>query len=982
MLATKLYLPPPRPNLVRRPRLLERLNAGLHRKLTLISAPAGFGKSTLVSEWLTAPTGKHLLRPEPVGCAWLSLDEGDSDPIRFLAYLVAALQTLAPRPAPPGREGTVTKLGEGILAVLQSAQPPRDPAGRETLLTALLNEITTIPDKFVLVLDDYHMIDAAPRGFPPSGAVDQALTFLLEHLPPQMHLVITTREDPQLPLARLRARGQMTELRASDLRFTPAEAADFLNQVMDLDLSAAEVTVLETRTEGWIAGLQLAALSLQGNAHSPDFGAPRAAGTRPAARGAPLSQPGGDQEPRDVARFVRAFAGDNRYIVDYLVEEVLQRQPAHVRSFLLQTSILDRLSGGLCNAVTGQDDSPLLLDALERGNLFVIPLDAKRHWYRYHHLFADVLHARAMAEQPDQVAVWHQRASDWYEQNGLRADAIRHALAAEDFTRAAGLVELAWPAMDGSFQTAAWLGWAKAIPEEQVRARPVLRVTYAWAMLNGGELEAAETRLIEVERWLDTLADARQQASAHAMIVVDEAQFRTLPASIATARAYLAQSRGDLPDSVKYGQRALDLLPATDYLRRGPAAALLGLAQWASGDLDTAYRTLADAMAGFHKVGNLHFATSVTSGLADIRTVQGRLHDAIRCYTQALQLALAQHPEGTRPLIQGTANLYLGLSELYHEQGNREVASQHLHRAEELGDQAGLPDWRYRFCRVQARFKETQGDLTSALDWLDEAERNFRSTPVPAVRPLAALRTRIWVAQGRLREARHWVQEMNLSVDDELSFLREFEHITLARVCMAEYMRDPANRSLREALHLLDRLQQAAQAGGRLGSVIEIAVLQALAHQTEGNPALALVALERALRLAEPEGYVRIFVDEGLPLARLLRSAAARAVMPGYAEQLLVGLETEHEPTVAKPAPVPVFAALSPLVAQSLIEPLSQRELEVLQLIAQGLSNSEISEKLFLALSTVKGHNRIIFDKLQVQRRTEAVARGRQLGLV
>ena len=378
ILATKLYIPPPRTNVVLRPRLIERLNEGLHRKLTLISAPAGFGKTTLVSEWVAG-----CERP----VAWLSLDEGDNDPTRFLTYLVAALQTIAPN------------IGEGVVGVLQSPQPPPT----ESILTALLNEISAIPDNFVLVLDDYHVIDAKP--------IDDALTFLLEHLPPQMHLVITTREDPQLPLARLRARGQLTELRAADLRFTPAEAAAFLNQVMGLTSRRKKLPRWKTRTEGWIAGLQLAALSMQGR--------------------------------EDIPGFIRAFAGDNRYIVDYLVEEVLQRQPERVRSFLLQTSILDRLNGPLCDAVTGQEEGNARLEALERGNFFVVPLDDKRHWYRYHHLFADVLSAHLRAEQPDQVATLHRRASAWYEQHGSAADAIRHALAAEDFARAADLVELA-----------------------------------------------------------------------------------------------------------------------------------------------------------------------------------------------------------------------------------------------------------------------------------------------------------------------------------------------------------------------------------------------------------------------------------------------------------------------------------------------------------------------------------------------------------
>src|SRR6266516_2195537 len=447
ILATKLYIPRLRPNVVPRPRLIERLNEGLHRKLTLIAAPAGFGKTTLVSAWVA-------------GCdrqvAWLSLDAGENDPRLFLTYLVAALQTIAPT------------IGEGALGVLQSPQPPPS----EAILTALLNEITTLPNHFVLVLNDYHVIDTKP--------IDMALTYLVEHLPPQIHLVIATREDPQLPLARLRARSHLTELRAADLRFAASEASAFLSQVMGLSLSAADIAALEDHTEGWIAGLQLAALSMQGH--------------------------------QDVPGFIRAFAGDHRYIVDYLVEEVLQRQPEPVRSFLLQTSILDRLHGPLCAAVTGQEEGNARLEALERGNFFVVPLDDKRHWYRYHHLFAEVLSAHLMAEQPDQVSALHRRASEWYEQHGSAADAIRHALAARDFARAAGLVELAVPAMGRSRQETTVLGWLKALPDQLVRARPVLSVHYAGTLLVSGELEGVEARLRDAERWLDTTADMGELA--------------------------------------------------------------------------------------------------------------------------------------------------------------------------------------------------------------------------------------------------------------------------------------------------------------------------------------------------------------------------------------------------------------------------------------------------------------------------------------
>jgi LuxR family maltose regulon positive regulatory protein len=893
---------------VLRPRLTERLNQGLHRKLTLISAPAGFGKTTLVSEWV-ATDGLRV--------AWLSLDEGDNEPTRFLSYLVAALQTIAPN------------IGEGVLRALASPQPPPT----EPLLTTLLNEITTIQESFVFVLDDYHIIEAK--------AIDRALTFLLEHLPPQMNLVITTREDPQLPLARLRARGQLTELRANDLRFTPAEAAGFLNQLMGLNLSARDIADLEARTEGWIAGLQLAAISMQGH--------------------------------KDTTGFIQAFTGSHHFVLDFLVEEVLEQQSEKVQKFLLFTSILDRLCGSLCETVllepVGSGQSTL--EYIEHANLFIVPLDNERRWYRYHHLFGDLLRQRLYQDTASstqaaglEVAELHKRASTWYANNDLPAEAIHHALAAGDFALAAGLIELAWPAMDGRFQSATWLGWARLLPDEIVHTRPVLSVAYGWALLNGGELETAE-------QWLD-LATRLLNNPVTAMVIVDEAQFRTLPASIATARAYQAQARGDVPGSVKYARQALDLLPADNHLRRGPAAALLGLAQWANGDLEAAHRALDEAMANFQKTGNLHFAISGTYGLADIRITQGRLREAIKTYTRVLQLVLEQG----EPLLRGTADLYLGLSDLYREQGDMEAATENLQHCEELGEQLALMGWHNRWCPVKARFKVTQGDLAGALDLLDEAVRHYRRTPVPDVRPLAALKARVWVAMGRLNEAQRWVQEQNLSVDDSLSYMREAEYITLARILIAEYQREPSDATIQKALRLLDRLRQAAEVGGRFGSVIEIGVLQALAHQSQGNLAPALVALESVLKLAEPEGYVRIFVDEGIPMAELLSEAAVRRIMPDYTGKLLAYFEAE-KPKSKDKANLPLVTSDRPL-----IEPLSPRELEVLQLMAQGLSNQEISERLFLALSTVKGHNRIIFAKLEVQRRTEAVARARELGLL
>ncbi len=926
ILATKLYVPPPRPSVVARPRLIEQLTEGLTRKLTLIAAPAGFGKTTLISEWVA-------------GCqrsaAWLSLDESDTQLTRFLAYVVAALQTAQP------------SIGQNVLGMLQSSPP----VSTEAILTELLNQIAALPAPIVLIIDDYHVINSKP--------IDHALAFLLEHLPPSIHLVIAARGDPQLPLARLRAQNQLTELRAADLRFTAAEAADFFNQIMGLSLTGDDIAALESRTEGWIAGLQLAAISMQGH--------------------------------QDIDGFIKSFTGNHRFVMDYLVEEVLNQQPKSIQAFLLRTSILDRMCGALCDAVLAgasvdSHNRPIngqeALEILERASLFIVPLDSERRWYRYHHLFAELLRQRLLLNEalpnptfvPATAAELRIRASQWHEQNGLPDDAIRYALSAADFERAARLLELAWPRMDGRFQSEVWLGWARALPPNLVRAWPILCAGYAWSLLNLGELEAGEAWLLDAEKLLDSGEHIVGKPGAHVIrrVVVDESQFRSLPASIATARAYIAQARGDSPGTVYQAQRALELLPSNDHLKRGPAAALLGLAQWASGDLEAAHDSIASAMSSFQQAGHLNFALSCTYGLADIRVTQGRLHEAVGTYERSLQLALKHGMQMPR----GTADLYLGLSELHHEQGDLAGAERLLGKSQELGEQAALPDWPYRFCRAQAGMKKSHGDLDGALDRLDQAERLYFRSPVPEVRPLPAIRARAWLSLGRVQDALNWVRERGLSVDDDLHYLAEFEHITLTRVLLALHASGQDLASIRSAQTLLGRLLQTSTAGGRTGTVIEIHILQALALQAQGDMPAALAILEQALTLAEPEGYIRVFADEGQPMARLLSAAAGRTKLPGYIATLLAAFGQQNE------LPKAVAPPISSAAASPLIDPLSQRELEVLQLIAHGLSNQAISARLVVALTTVKGHNQRIFDKLQVRSRTEAIARARELGLL
>jgi LuxR family transcriptional regulator, maltose regulon positive regulatory protein len=810
-------------------------------------------------------------------------------------------------------------VGASALSRLQEVQPPPI----EAVLATLLNELSAAPVDIVLVLDDYHVIDASD--------VHDGMAFLVEHLPQRMHVVIATRADPALPLGRLRGSGELAEIRAADLRFTPEEAAAYLNEAMNLDLGASDVAALEARTEGWIAALQLAALSMQGR--------------------------------DDIAGFIASFAGDDRYIVDYLAEEVLQRQPERVRSFLLQTSILDRLNGPLCDAVTGQNTGKATLEALDRGNLFLVPLDDRRQWYRYHHLFADVLRARLLDEQPDAGPDLHRRASEWYEQNGDRSEAIRHALTAEDFERAADLIELAGPAMRQARQEATLRRWLEALPNELFKDRPVLTVGYVGALMATGELDGVDALLHAAERWLDSPENRGSNAPSERMVVADEAEFERLAGTIAMYRAAQAHMVGDVAGTLAHARRVLDLVPADDHLGRGAATALIGLAYWSTGDLDAAYRWYADGQTSLEKAGNLSDVVGCAITLADIRIAQGRLHEAMDLYERGLQVATAQGG----PTLRGAADMHVGMSELFRERNDLETASQHLLAGRDLGDENGLPQNSYRSRVAAARIRQARGDLDGALELLSEAARRYAGDFSPDVRPVAALKARVWIAQGRLSEAWGWARERSVTAADELRYVRTFEHATLARLLLAQGTRDSDDHVIDEAIDLTKRLLTAAEAGGANGSAIDVLVVGALAHLARGDSAGALASLDRAVALAEPEGYVRVFADEGPPMATMLKLAAKQRNAPGYVRRLLAVVVTAERTTA---------------VEQPLVEPLSEREHEVLRLLESELDGPGMARELSVSLATVRTHTRNIYAKLGVNSRRAAVRRAAELGLL
>jgi LuxR family transcriptional regulator, maltose regulon positive regulatory protein len=900
LMATKLYVPKLRRGLVARPRLLERMRNGAEARLTLVSAPAGFGKTTVLAAWLHEASGEGRC------VAWLSLDAADHEPASFWTYVVTALR------------GAVPGVGASALELLASFPVPT-----ELMLTTLLNELAAAPSEVWLVLDDYHLVD--------NHEVDEGVAFLLEHLPAQVHLVVTTRADPDLPLARWRVRGELVEIRAADLRFTSDEAAAYLNVATGLDLAAEDIAVLEDRTEGWIAALQLAALSLQ--------------------------------EREDVSGFIARFAGDDRYIVDYLIEEVLRHQPDAVRGFLLQSAVLDRLSGALCDAVTGRDDGSEMLVALERANLFIIALDDQREWYRYHHLFADVLRARMLSEQPDQVPLLHQRASGWYGRHDLTEEAVRHALAGRDFDRAVHLIERAVSAIRRHRQEAMMYVWLKALPDDAIRRSPVLSVFYGSMLLAFGDPDAVEHRLDDAER---ALAAVPQDS---AVPWADTDDLHMLPSTIAMYRAALAQARGDAAGTAEHARRALDLAGPSDHLARGGAAGFLGFAAWAQGDVASALETFTQAVASLHAAGSLVDELSGTVVLADLCRAAGRPSKARRLCAQALELAEARG----EPVARATAEMHVGLSEMDVEVGDLESAKRHLETAAALADRAAMTESRYRWSVAMGLLAQSNGDPEGAVQFLDQAEQLYRPGFFPNVRPITAMKARIWIAHGELSEAADWARDRGVSATDDVSYLSEFDHLTLVRLLLAQHRTNQDSGALLQAAGLLDRLSAAAETSGRAGSLLEIHLLRALAHDAEGHRPQALETLAQALALApEPEGYVRLLLDEGAPMTELLRAAAHHGVAGDHPLRLL---KLVTSPSAAAPDP-------GQRPAPSPVESLSDRELQVLRLLDSELTGPQIARQLFVSHNTVRSHTKHIFTKLDVSNRRAAVRRARERGLL
>jgi LuxR family maltose regulon positive regulatory protein len=954
LLTTKLYMPPPRRELVARPRLTARLDVGLRDALTLIMAPAGFGKSTLVREWHVLP--EHANTP----LAWLALDDGDNDLARFARYLVAALQTVLPG------------VGQRTLAMLQA--PPLPP--NDTLLTPLVNELAALSEDLVVVLDDFHVLDAPE--------LHQAVTYLLDHLPPRVHLLVTSRSEPPLPLARLRARGQLVELRATDLCFTAEEVGVFLTGVMELELTSGDVAALGARTEGWIAGLQLAALSL---------------------RSIQAEARATHAEPIEMARFIAKFTGSHRYIVDYLAEEVLSRQPLAILQFLLHTSILERMCAELCAAVTAHQDSQVLLEYVERADLFVIPLDDDRRWYRYHRLFADVLRRQLGQTEPDLLPELHQRASAWYQGHGLVSEATHHALAAADFASAADLIEAHAEEIglrNGEIRTL--LGWFAALPTSVMLARPLLCLQHAAMHLllgqcDGARQAAARAQVGIAVRLSHELTPPEGEGQLAAEIVADAlltdahdaripSDLRRMLGQLASLQAILALYRGDLPLVEQLSQRALGLVPETDLIWHARARLNAIWAHRINGDLTLDAERLLKAVVQEERAsGHMYFPELATINLGCLYALQGRLHRAAAAYDEALRVLEG----GTTHTI---VEMYgqFGLGEIHYEWNDLHVAERLLATGvsalrDMQGANAELATVGYL---ALARLQQARGRHAAALATLGDFTElaRQRAYAPELLERVAATRAQVELAQGEVASAVRWAVEVrDLPLDDtSWAFRREPVYLMWARVHIAQLSQDTSElgghvdhddhvEPLRRRVNaVLDRVLWDAETHGRLRSALEALILRALALRALRDPARAQRTIARALALAEPEGYVRLFLDEGPPMLALLREAQAREKPPAYVAPLLAAAGTTSTYEAALPG--------GGTRGRAARERLSERELEILELLADGLSTAEMAAELVIAPGTVKNHLKHIFGKLGAHSRLQAVERARALRLL
>jgi len=927
LVETKLLQPSPRRDVVARPRLADMLERASGSPVTLVAAPAGFGKTSLLAAWMStgqdSTAGEHRV-------AWVSLDGRDRQATTFWTYVLLALDR-----AVPGS-------GAAALTVLRSGQAPV-----EAVLVGVVNELSVQSGDVTLVLDDYHLADSVD--------VAAGMTFLVDHMPPQLRLVISTRADPALPLSRLRARGELLEIRASDLRFTPDEVTSYLNDLHGFGLTVTDIASLETRTEGWVAALQLAAISLR------------------------------DRD--DQSAFIAGFAGDDRFVVDYLADEVLSRQPDDVRRFLLDTSILARLTGPLCDAVSSPDDASAarsgkaMLETLDRANLFLVPLDDRRTWYRYHHLFGDVLQSHLLEERPGDVPELHRRAANWYAAAGQVEAAVRHALEGDDLDRAADLIESSFQALGRERREDLLSRWAHRLPDDVLRDRPVLAIALIGGLMASNQFDGVDRRLDHVENLLTK--------PAADLVVVDPGELARVPAEVEMYRAALALLGGDLPGAIARAQRAIDAAVEGDDLAVGAAAALSGLASWSTGDITAAHASYARSIPALTRAGHIADVLGCSIAMADMELRLGRLRDAERTFAHALELAEANTPPG-ESVMRGTADMLVGLSRTAWYRNDLVDSAEHLRRSDELGEAASLPQNPYRWRVGMARLRAAEGDLAAALELLDEAERVYVGDYSPNVQPVHASRARVLAATGDLVGARAWARDHGVAVDDELSYFREYEHITLARVLLAEHTgtgTPESAESLEAALALLDRLLAAATDGGRVGSVIELEVLRATAYDANGDRGAALEALRHAVDLAETDGWVRVFVDAASALTPLFRELAPTQPRCGYVHELRDAVMAGNAANgvtrgaASETAPSPESAPpLEPGVG--LVDPLSDRELDVLRLLGSDLDGPAIARQLVVSLNTVRTHTKHIYTKLGVNNRRAAISRAHQLGLL